>query len=292
MTANHNPTDHRQRRDTPMRSSLLRARRISRAACLGLMLFAGALTGCSGDDADVVPPDLPAEELYAQGQNFLAEGNFKEAAKSFEEVERQHPYSQWATRGQIMAAYSYYEANQYEESVAASERFIDLHPGHKDVAYAYYLMGMCYYEQISDVGRDQEMTRRSQEAFDELIRRFPESDYSQDAELKVDLIRDHLAGKEMEIGRYYQRREFWLASINRFQAVIEQYQTTTHVPEALHRLTESYLALGMTQEAQASAAVLGYNYPGNEWYERTYALLQGQQLEPKPGGDSWLSRLF
>ena len=136
----------------------------------------------------------------------MAEGNFKEAAKSFEEVERQHPYSQWATRGQIMAAYSYYEANQYEESVAASERFIELHPGHKDVAYAYYLMGMCYYEQISDVGRDQEMTQKSQEAFDELIRRFPDSDYSQDAELKVDLIRDHLAGKEMEIGRYYQRR--------------------------------------------------------------------------------------
>ena len=160
------------------------------------------------------------------------------------------------------------------------------------MAYAYYLMGMCYYEQISDVGRDQEMTQRSQEAFDELIRRFPDSDYSQDAELKVDLIRDHLAGKEMEIGRYYQRREFWLASINRFQTVVEQYQTTTHVPEALHRLTESYLALGMTEEAQASAAVLGYNYPGNDWYQRSYALLQGQQLEPKEGGSSWLSRLF
>ncbi len=265
---------------------------LPRAAWFGLVLMAAVLTGCSGDDAKEVPPDLPAEDLYAQGQNFLAEGNFKEAAKSFEEVERQHPYSQWATRGQIMAAYSYYEANQYEELVAASERFIDLHPGHKDVAYAYYLMGMCYYEQISDVGRDQEMTQRSQESFDELIRRFPESAYSQDAQLKVDLIRDHLAGKEMEIGRYYQRREFWLASINRFQAVVENYQTTTHVPEALHRLTESYLALGMTDEAQASAAVLGYNYPGNEWYQRAYALLQGQQLEPKSDGSSWLSRLF
>ena len=292
MMADGNPTDPHQRKVTPMRSSIFASRWFPRAAWFGLVLVAAVLTGCSGDDAETLPPDLPAEELYAQAQNFLAEGNFKEAAKSFEEVERQHPYSQWATRGQIMAAYSYYEANQYEESVAASERFIDLHPGHKDVAYAYYLMGMCYYEQISDVGRDQEMTQRSQEAFDELIRRFPESDYSQDAELKVDLIRDHLAGKEMEIGRYYQRREFWLASINRFQTVVEQYQTTTHVPEALHRLTESYLALGMTDEAQASAAVLGYNYPGSDWYERSYALLQGQQLEPKADGGSWLSRVF
>ena len=275
-----------------MRPSVIASHWFPRLACFALVIVAALLAGCSGDDAESLPPDLPAEDLYAQGQNYMAEGNFKEAAKSFEEVERQHPYSQWATRGQIMAAYSYYEANQYEESVTASERFIELHPGHKDVAYAYYLMGMCYYEQISDVGRDQEMTQRSQEAFDELIRRFPESDYSQDAELKVDLIRDHLAGKEMEIGRYYQRREFWLASINRFQTVVEQYQTTTHVPEALHRLTESYLALGMTEEAQASAAVLGYNYPGNDWYQRSYALLQGQQLEPKEGGSSWLSRLF
>jgi outer membrane protein assembly factor BamD len=292
MTAEFQPTDPHQRKVTPMRSSISAARWFPRAAWFGLVLMAAVLTGCSGDDAENLPPDLPAEDLYAQGQNFLAEGDFKEAAKSFEEVERQHPYSQWATRGQIMAAYSHYEANQYEESVAASERFIDLHPGHKDVAYAYYLMGMCYYEQISDVGRDQEMTQRAQEALDELIRRFPESDYSQDAELKVDLIRDHLAGKEMEIGRYYQRREFWLASINRFQTVVEQYQTTTHVSEALHRLTESYLALGMTDEAQASAAVLGYNYPGSDWYQRAYALLQDQQLEPQEGGSSWLSRLF
>lgn len=291
MTVVDHPMQRSESRVTPMCLSDM-VRGMPRYLCLVLVMAAGLLGGCSGDDSEGLPPDLPAEDLYAQGQNYLAEGNFKEAAKSFEEVERQHPYSQWATRGQIMAAYSYYEANQYEESVAASERFIELHPGHKDVAYAYYLMGMCYYEQISDVGRDQEMTQRSQEAFDELIRRFPESDYSQDAELKVDLIRDHLAGKEMQIGRYYQRREFWLASINRFQTVVEQYQTTTHVPEALHRLTESYLALGMTDEAQASAAVLGYNYPGSDWYQRAYALLQGQQLEPDAGGDSWLSRLF
>ncbi|MGD9511125.1 MAG: outer membrane protein assembly factor BamD, partial [Geminicoccaceae bacterium] len=172
---------------------------------------------------------------------------------------------------------------------SAADRFIELHPGHKDVAYAYYMIGVSYYEQISDVGRDQEMTQRSEEAFDELIRRFPESDYSQDAELKVDLIRDHLAGKEMEIGRYYQKQKYWLASVNRFQTVVEQYQTTTHVPEALHRLTESYLALGMTSEAEATAAVLGYNFPGSEWYERTYALVNGKPLQRN---SSWFSSLF
>ena len=258
-----------------------------RSALLALVL-ATALTACSGGE-EPPPPDLPAEQLYAQGQDFMAAGNFKDAAKSFEEVERQHPYSQWATRGQIMAAYAYYEANHYEDAVSAADRFIELHPGHKDVAYAYYLIGVSYYEQISDVGRDQEMTQKSEEAFNELIRRFPQSDYSQDAELKVDLIRDHLAGKEMEIGRYYQRHRFWLASINRFRAVVEQYQTTTHVPEALHRLAESYLALGMTEEAQSAAAVLGYNFPGSEWYERTYALVNGTPLQQNR---SWFSGLF
>jgi outer membrane protein assembly factor BamD len=263
-----------------------------------LPLVLGALAwlvaGCAGSTVDETQlPDRPAEELYSEGQSYLAENNFREAAKSFEEVERQHPYSQWATRGQVMAAYSYYESNQYEEAIAAAERFIELHPGNKDVPYAHYLMGMCYYEQISDVGRDQEMTRKALETFDELARRFPGSDYTRDAQLKIDLVRDHLAGKEMEIGRYYQRRQLWLAGINRFRNVVEQYQTTTHVPEALHRLTESYLALGMNQEAQASAAVLGYNFPGSEWYERSYALLQGQNLEPvRDEGGSWFSRLL
>ena len=270
------------------RANLLRARHL----VLVVLAAAGLLAGCASKDADAPVPDRPAEELYNEAQNFMDQGNYRDAAKSFEEVERQHPYSQWATRGQIMAAYAYYQSNQYDESVAAAERFIELHPGHKDVPYAYYLAGMNYYEQISDVGRDQEMTTKAQDSFSELIRRYPDSDYSRDAKLKIDLIRDHLAGKEMEIGRYYQRRQTWLAAINRFQTVIEQYQTTTHVPEALHRLTESYLALGMTDEAQASAAVLGYNFPGSEWYQRSYALLQRQDLEPKKSEGSWLSRLF
>lgn len=252
------------------------------------------LAGCANTTTDEQAfAEKPAEELYSDAQTLLEQGDFEPAARGFEEVERQHPYSQWATRGQLMAAYAFYEANQYDEAVAAAERFIDLHPGNRDVPYAYYMIGMCYYEQISDVGRDQEMTRKAQAAFDELIRRFPDSSYAADAKLKVDLVQDHLAGKEMEVGRYYQRRQLWLAGINRFRKVVEAYQTTTHVPEALHRLTESYLALGMTQQAQESAAVLGYNFPGSEWYQRAYALLQDRNLEPKDSeGGSWLSRLF
>lgn len=270
-------------------------RRLRRpSGILAVLLLLLLLAGCGGGQlAEDEIPDLPPEELYSQAQDQLEAGDFETAARSFEEVERQHPYSQWATRGQLMAAYAFYEANKYDDAIAAAERFIDLHPGNRDVPYAYYIRGMCYYEQISDVGRDQEMTEKSLEAFNELIRRFPDSDYATDAKLKVDLVQDHLAGKEMEIGRYYQRRQLWLASINRFQRVIDSFQTTTHVPEALHRLTESYLALGMTHEAQQSAAVLGHNFPGSEWYERSYALLQGQNLEPREGqGGSWLSRLF
>ena len=267
-----------------------RRRRRRTPAVLGLMLLLGA---CGAGKVEEAIPDQPPEQLYSQAQALLDGGSYEEAGKAFEEVERQHPYSQWATRGQLMAAYAYYEANKYDEAVAAAERYIDLHPGNRDVPYAYYMVGMSYYEQISDVGRDQEMTRRAQESFNELIRRFPDSDYAADAKLKVDLVRDHLAGKEMEVGRYYQRRQLWLAGINRFQKVVKEYQTTTHVPEALHRLTESYLALGMTEQAQESAAVLGYNFPGSEWYQRAYALLQGQNLEPRQAdGGSWLSRLF
>jgi len=286
--------DHSLSKVMPMRSWPFPRAKLLGLRQLFLVVFAAAslLSACAGNDADAPVPDRPAEELYNEAQDFMQQGNYRDAAKSFEEVERQHPYSQWATRGQIMAAYAYYQSNQYDEAVSAAERFIELHPGHKDVPYAYYLAGMSYYEQISDVGRDQEMTQRAEASFSELIRRYPDSDYSRDASLKVDLIRDHLAGKEMEIGRYYQRHRLWLASINRFQAVVEQYQTTTHVPEALHRLTESYLALGMTEEAQASAAVLGYNFPGSAWYERAYALLQQQDLEPQKNEGSWFSRLF
>jgi outer membrane protein assembly factor BamD len=264
---------------------------------LGLALLA-VVPGCSssGDTATAAAaPGLeekPVEELYNAAQDLLEDGDNRGAAKAFEEVDRQHPYSQWATRAQMMTAYAYYEASEYDEAIAAAQRFIELHPGHKDVAWAYYIVGMCYYEQISDVGRDQEMTRKAMDAFNEVVRRFPGSDYARDARLKIDLANDHLAGKEMEIGRYYQGRQQWLAAVNRFRNVVENYQTTTHVPEALHRLVESYLALGVPEEAQRAAAVLGHNYPRDEWYQRSYALLEGQNLEPRRSEGSWLSRLF
>ncbi|MCH7932009.1 MAG: outer membrane protein assembly factor BamD, partial [Proteobacteria bacterium] len=213
-------------------------------------------------------------------------------ADAFDEVERQHPYSVWATKAQIMAAYAHYQANAYDDAVLAAKRFIDLHPGHRDVAYAYYLIAISYYEQISDVGRDQKMTELAFERLDEVIRRFPDTAYARDAKLKLDLARDHLAGKEMEVGRFYLRRGEYIAAINRFQIVVEKYQTTTHVPEALHRLTEAYLALGVTDEAQATAAVLGYNYPGNEWYQDSYVLLTGVDLRPQENKGSWISRAW
>lgn len=217
--------------------------------------------------------DRPAEELYAEAQGFLEENRFRSAALGFEEVERQHPYSEWAVRGRLMAAYAYYEGQMYIDAVAGLESFIDLHPGHKDVPYAHYLIARSYYDQISDVGRDQEMTREALSAFEELMRRYPESDYAKDAALKSDLARDHLAGKEMEIGRYYQDRQQFVAAINRFKNVVDIFETTTHVPEALHRLTECYLAMGIVDEATRTAAVLGHNYADSPWYERSFALL-------------------
>jgi len=191
-----------------------------------------------------------------------------------------------------MAAYAHYQNNKYDEAVNALDRFIQLHPGSRDAPYAYYLRAISYYEQISDVGRDQKMTKLALDALEEVVRRFPESRYARDATLKLDLARDHLAGKHMDIGRYYQGEGEYLAAINRFRLVITDYQTTTHVPEALHRLVESYLALGVTQEAQSTAAVLGYNYPGSEWYTDSYLLLTGVDLRPEEHKDSWISRVW
>jgi outer membrane protein assembly factor BamD len=237
-----------------------------------------AVAGCSSNDDEQDYVERPVDELYNEALDQLKDNNPRQAAQDFEEVERQHPYSQWATRAQIMAAYAFYQADAYDDAVAAARRFIDLHPGHQDVPYAYYLIGVSYYEQISDVGRDQKNTELALEAFEELIRRFPDSDYARDAGLKADLARDHLAGKEMNIGRYYLRRGKYVAAINRFQSVIDRYQSTTHVPEALHRLTEAYMSLGVAEEARRTAAVLGYNVPSSIWYQDSYALIN----EPAP----------
>ena len=223
------------------------------------------------------------ETLYNEAMDALLEGDFNISTEKFDEVERQHPYSRWATKAQLMAAYSYYQQNRYDDAIVALERFIQLHPTNSDVAYAYYLKGLSYYEQISDVARDQEMTELALSTLDELIKRFPTSKYARDAKLKLDLTYDHLAGKEMEIGRYYQNQGNYLAAINRFRTVIDDFQTTTHVPEALHRLTESYLALGISEEARKAAAVLGYNFPSSEWYMDAYKIMGNKVDEPEAG---------
>jgi outer membrane protein assembly factor BamD len=241
--------------------------------CLALVA-ALALAACATKKDTYV--ERPVEDLYNQAMNQLLDESYAKAAKSFDEVERQHPYSVWATKAQLMSAYALYEASKYDDSIVAAERFIQLHPGHRDVAYAYYLKALDYYVQIADVGRDQKTTQQAMTALAEVVRRFPESKYGRDARLKIDLARDHLAGKEMEIGRYYEKDRSYLAAINRFKRVVDEYQTTTHVPEALHRLTECYLALGLVDEAQRTAAVLGYNYPGSEWYGDSYALMSRQ----------------
>lgn len=252
-----------------------------------------ALGACSGDDdAEIVYDERPVEQIYNKALNLLEDNKFRQAAAEFDEVERQHPYSQWARRAMLMASYCYYQTNDYDSAILSAQRFLALHPGNKDAAYAYYLMGISFYEQISDVGRDQGMTQNALATLSEVVRRFPETEYARDARLKIDLTVDHLAGKEMEIGRYYLNQQSYVAAINRFRSVIVSYQTTTHVPEALHRLTESYLSLGVVTEAQTAAAILGHNFPGSDWYEDSYALLAGNDLEPKENQDSWMSRAW
>ncbi|MDD9877413.1 MAG: outer membrane protein assembly factor BamD [Magnetovibrio sp.] len=222
--------------------------------------------------------ERPVDELYNEALTLMENRQFSDATERFDEVERQHPYSAWATKAQLMAAYAYYLANRYDDAILALDRFVQLHPSNRDVAYAMYLKGLSYYEQISDVARDQKITELALNTFKELISRFPESKYSRDARIKVDLAYDHLAGKEMEIGRYYHTQRQYLAAINRFRNVVETYQTTTHVPEALHRLTEAYLALGINDEARKTAAVLGHNFPGSEWYIDSYQIVENKQV--------------
>ncbi len=235
----------------------------------------GSLAGCatSKNKADTKYVARDVDTLYNGAKDRLDRRQYKIAAQLFDEVERQHPYSIWARRAQLMSAFSYYLARDHAASISSAQRFLSIHPGNRDAPYALYLIAVDYYEQIQDVTRDQKITQQALDALGELIRRYPDTPYAADARLKVDLVRDHLAGKEMEIGRFYQRRGEWLASVLRFRNVVDTYQTTTHAPEALLRLTESYLALGIPEEARKSAAVLGANYPGSKWYEDAYKLI-------------------
>jgi outer membrane protein assembly factor BamD len=262
-----------------------------------LMVFlAISLAGCSWfkDDEEYVDPyaGRSASDIYEEGQALVADGEAEKAGKVFEELERVHPYSEWAKRAMIQAAAAYYDAQLYEQSRQAALRFLDFFPSDQDAPYAQYIIGMTYYDQIVDVGRDQGATRFALQELEEVSRRYPGSDYAREARLKIDLTRDQLAGKEMTIGRYYLSRHNYVAAINRFKVVLEQYQTTSHAPEALHRLVEAYLSLGVPSEAQTAAAVLGHNYPGSEWYQASYAMMQGADIAPFEDRDSWISRIY
>ena len=254
---------------SPKRIALLAAT----VAVFPLVAGCSALGGGDGpSDTGYVARD--AESLYAAAKDRLDRGDVLIAAALFDEVERQHPYSPWARRAQLMSAFSYYVAEDYNKSIESAQRFLQIHPGNKDAPYAYYLIALSYYEQINDVDRDQQITLQALTALQDVQRRYPDTQYASDARVKIDLVNDHLAGKEMEIGRFYERTGSWLAAQIRFQNVVEKYQTTSHTPEALYRLTETSLALGIPTEAQKYASVLGANYPGNVWYERAFELMQ------------------
>lgn len=259
--------------------------RIPQSRALSIALLAAIALPMAGCASSRTSTDIPyvardVGTLYSLAKKRLDQGRYKESAQLFDEVERQHPYSIWARRAQIMSAFSYYLDTDYTKSIQSAQRFIAVHPGNRDAPYAYYLIALGYYEQITDVTRDQKITRQALDALGELTRRYPNTRYASDARLKIDLVNDHLGGKEMEIGRFYETRGQWLAANGRFRTVIDQYQQTTHTPEALMRLTETYLALGVPIEAEKAAAVLGRNYPGTPWYQRAYKLMQEHPVKP------------
>jgi outer membrane protein assembly factor BamD len=237
---------------------------------LSMLLTLGGCSIFSSSDVPASQANLPVEELYGRGVDSLNAKNYDQAVKQFDLLEQTYPYSGFAVNAQLMQGYSEYLRNHYSDAISVLDRFIQLHPAHRDIAYVYYLRSLCYYEQIADIQRDQRGTQDAMTAMQEVVTRFPESAYARDARLKIDLARDHLAGKEMEVGRYYEKQRLYTAAIGRFQRVVDDYQTTNHAPEALHRLTEIYLMLGLPDQARKTAAVLGHNYPGSEWYESSY----------------------
>ena len=243
------------------------------AVAMSALVLTSGCGGRGGKNKDTAYVARDVDTLYMAAKTRLDKGDTKQAAALFDEVERQHPYSPWARRAQLMSAFSYYVARDYSKAIQSAQRFLSIHPGNKDAPYAFYLVAISYYEQISDVSRDQKVTEQAKQALTEVVRRYPGTDYAGDARLKIDLVNDHLAGKEMTIGRFFQRSGKWLAATIRFRTVIDDYQTTSHTPEALYRLVECYLALGVPEEAQKSAAVLGANYGASKWYRRAFALM-------------------
>jgi len=267
------------------------------ARVLAVAVVAASLGACSSFDIfakkDDTPPDEPADRLYNEGLYLLnAKKDARDAVKKFEEVDRQHPYSEWARKSLLMSAYAYYQAGEYDDCVNAAKRYVTLHPGSPDAAYAQYLIASSYFEEIPDVTRDQARTERALASLEEVIRKYPTTEYANSSKQKIEVARDQLAGKEMEIGRYYMKKKDYTGAINRFKVVVTKYQTTRHVEEALMRLTESYMALGITDEAQTAAAVLGHNFPDSQWYKHAYAVVKTGGVEPKENQGSWISRAF
>ena len=250
------------------------------------------LAACSDSGSDVPLDALTAQQIFERGENQVADGDPDDAAFTFGEIERLYPYSEFASRALIMQAYSYHLDQDYPNSRASAQRYLDFYPTEEDAAYAAYLLALSYYDQIDDVGRDQGLTFQALQSLRRVIEQYPDSEYAQASVLKFDLAFNHLAAKEMEIGRYYLKRGNYIAASNRFRTVVEDFQTTTHTPEALHRLVESYLSLGLSEEAQTAGAILGYNYQSSEWYQASFALLTGRGLVADVVGDNWLSSIY
>jgi outer membrane protein assembly factor BamD len=275
------------------------ARRASVARAIALAVVLAPLGACStisdlfnkDDDSAVI--EEPADKLYNEGLYLLNDKQeYKSAAKKFEEVDRQHPYSDWARKSLIMSAFAYYQGGDYDESISAAKRYVALHPGSPDAAYAQFLIGSSYFDRIPDISRDQERTEKAVAELDEVVRKFPNTEYAISAKKKIDIARDQLAGKEVDIGRWYMQKKDYTGAINRFKVVVTRYQTTRHVEEALMRLTEAYMTLGIVDEAQTSAAVLGHNFPDSPWYQDAYNLVKARGLEPSENKNSWISRAF
>ena len=257
----------------------------------GGLAFGLAACGGSVDPLTDLESRTP-EEIYRLAEGLLEQGNAVRAGSTFGEIERLYPYSEWAKRAMMMSAFSYHTAGDYEQSRSSAQRYLDFYPADDDAAYAQFLVALSHYDRIVDVGRDQGTTFEALQALGATIERYPNSEYAASARLKFDLALNHLAGQEMEIGRYYLKRGHYTAAINRFRAVVEEYQTTSHTAEALHRLVEAYLSLGLTQEAQTAGAILGHNFQGSEWYENSYALLTGEGLDATEAGDNWLTSIY
>jgi outer membrane protein assembly factor BamD len=253
------------------------------------------LSNCSENQLDLesnISEDSKAEEIFDSGERDILRKRYGNAAEKFAQVERIYPYSELAKRARIMQVYSHHKNRSYENVVSSANRFIEFHPNDKDVSYAYYLIGISYYDQVLAIGRDQKLTIEALKVFKLIVEEFPNSEYSSKSQIRINFLRDHLASKEMEVGRYYLKRSHYPPAINRFRGVIEKFSTTSHVPEALHRLVEAYLSLGLVDEAQTAGAILGYNYGSTEWYDRTFKLLGSKGLKPKLSGNSWLSKIY